>query len=291
MPDEHRLLPTNVLLTLLVLAVAAAVVVGLTAEPGPGGFSLAAAAVGLVVAVAVLFLAATFFLLRPVGAGTGAIVLLAGAAVSLLVAWTARPGAGTYDVAGALLALTVAVASLYVLAFLILVRRSPVGTGTAEPLDGARPAAQAPDTGFTHIPGEHEGQHVLTLEGIGTKYATRLNNHGIITLPQLLDADPETVAAAVDAMPALVEEWQGMARLVQVKGIGPQAAEMLALAGVRTIQGLADADPPELTARIDAIEERRRVRVLGTDVQEGHVRRWVEAARGHVHGALEPETV
>ena len=55
-----------------------------------------------------------------------------------------------------------------------------------------------------------ESQHVILLEGIGNKYAARLNAIGIISIPQLVEARASDVAAQLQVEQGLIEEWQGM---------------------------------------------------------------------------------
>jgi predicted flap endonuclease-1-like 5' DNA nuclease len=127
----------------------------------------------------------------------------------------------------------------------------------------------------------HEGEmHVLQLEGIGPRFATRLNSIGIITVGQLEAADAEDVARRVDSTPEQVREWQAMARLVQVKGVGPQWAEALARVGVHDAHDLASRDPKALSSAITQLNE-GKVRVTGSDPSPATVARWVRSAGGN----------
>jgi len=131
-----------------------------------------------------------------------------------------------------------------------------------------------------------EGEmHVLQLEGIGPRFATRLNAIGIITVGQLEGADPNEVARRVEATPELVREWQAMARLVQVKGVGPQWAEALARIGVHDAHDLAQRDPAALSAAIAQLND-GKVRVTGSDPSPAIVARWVRAAGGRPPAAV-----
>ncbi len=127
-------------------------------------------------------------------------------------------------------------------------------------------------------PGD-EKHHVLAIEGIGPKYASRLNAVGIITIPQLAQADPDEVANQLDVMPDLVREWQAMADLIRVKGVGPQSAEVLVRAGVKSVAQLATLSPEEVSQKVKETEAGRKVRIQGQDVSPGVAKRWVEAAR------------
>ncbi len=127
-------------------------------------------------------------------------------------------------------------------------------------------------------PGE-EKHHVIAIEGIGPAFASRLNAQGIITVAQLLAANPEQVAPTIDAMPDLVREWQSMATLMRLKGVGPQSAEVLVRAGVRSIPQLAAEDAEALSHKVKEVERGRKVRVQGLDVTPGVAKRWIDAAR------------
>jgi predicted flap endonuclease-1-like 5' DNA nuclease len=128
---------------------------------------------------------------------------------------------------------------------------------------------------------EREGEmHVLQLEGIGPRYATRLNAVGVVTVGQLVDADAEEVAKLIEATPEQVQEWQAMGRLVQIKGVGPQWAEALARVGVRDQADLARRDPRELAGAIARLNS-GHVRVTARDPPAATVRGWIRAAGGH----------
>jgi len=124
-----------------------------------------------------------------------------------------------------------------------------------------------------------EKSHVLTIEGIGPKFASRLNADGIITISQLIQADAHRLAAAIDATPELVMEWQAMGRFMALSGIGPQYAEVIARCGYRGVEELAATTPAELLQRFHGIQDGKKVRIQKQELTEGTVRRWIEAAR------------
>ncbi|MEA3191592.1 MAG: hypothetical protein QOD77_2174 [Thermoplasmata archaeon] len=124
-----------------------------------------------------------------------------------------------------------------------------------------------------------ESQHILDLEAIGKVYASRLNAQGIITLPQLLAVNAQNVASAIDATPDQVAEWQAMASLMRVKGVGAQSAEMLVKAGIRSAQQLAAEDPAALAARVREAGKGRKASVQGQDVSPAVAQRWIASAR------------
>ncbi len=124
-----------------------------------------------------------------------------------------------------------------------------------------------------------EAQHVLLLEGIGNKYAARLNAIGIISIPQLVEARAHEVAAQLHVETGLVEEWQAMGRLLPLSGIGPQAAELLARVGIRSVQQLGAQDPLDLAVKCKELMAGKKVRITNIDVTPATAKRWIEAAR------------
>ena len=124
-----------------------------------------------------------------------------------------------------------------------------------------------------------EAQHVLLLEGIGNKYAARLNAIGIISIPQLVDARAADVASQLQVETGLIEEWQAMGRLLPVSGIGPQAAELLARAGIRSVPQLAAQDPLDLSVKCKELVAGKKVKMTSIDVTPALAKKWLEAAR------------
>ena len=131
------------------------------------------------------------------------------------------------------------------------------------------------------LPMGDASQHVIMVEGIGPVFASRLNACGIITIDQLLAARPGDVAERIEATPELVSEWQDMARLMRIKGIGPQTAELLVRSGVRTPADLAKESPEHLATSIDEAFAGKKVKPTNMQVTPAIAKRWIEAARDH----------
>lgn len=127
-------------------------------------------------------------------------------------------------------------------------------------------------------PGE-EKEHILAIEGIGPAYASRLNAQGVITIPQLLAVDANQVGSLIGATPELVKQWQAMAELIRVKGIGPQSAEVLVAAGILSVKQLAAETAENVSRKVKDAERGRKVRIQGTDVTPAVAQRWIDAAR------------
>ncbi len=119
------------------------------------------------------------------------------------------------------------------------------------------------------------------IEGIGPAHAGRLARAGIATTEDLLDlcVDGEgrdAVAEASGLTPETVLRWARLADLMRINGIGPQYAELLAAAGVDTVEDLGRSHPGRLAEALEAANDRRRLsRMTPTP---GVVRKWVDLA-------------
>ena len=120
------------------------------------------------------------------------------------------------------------------------------------------------------------------IEGIGPVYAAKLNAIGIMNLHDLLEkgAFPkgrEEMATAAGISHALVLKWVNHVDLFRIKGVGSEYADLLEMAGVDTVVELANRNPINLFAKLEAVnEEKKLVRKLPVLNQ---VQDWVEQAK------------
>lgn len=131
---------------------------------------------------------------------------------------------------------------------------------------------------------------VQEVEGIGKHYGELLEEIGIMDTRDLWFADPVAVANAIKADLLRVKDWQSMAELMTVEGVGPQYSELLARASVASIPELCVEDPEELTARIQKLEGRLQKRVQGNKIGTKVVKSWIASARSHHNGGPEKVT-
>lgn len=123
---------------------------------------------------------------------------------------------------------------------------------------------------------------ITDIQGIGAVYSARLLQAGIDT-PEALLAKAATrrqrseLAARTGISGTLLLTWTNHADLFRVRGIGPQYAELLELAGVDTIKELGHRIPSNLAIRMREVNERRRL-VRGA-ISERAVARWIEEAK------------
>jgi len=127
-------------------------------------------------------------------------------------------------------------------------------------------------------PGE-EKQHIIAIEGIGPAYASRLNAQGVITIPQLVAVDANQIGNLIGATPELVKQWQAMAQLMRLKGVGAQSAEVLVVAGILSTAQLAAETAESVARKVADAERGRKTRIQGQTVTPAVAQRWIDAAR------------
>jgi predicted flap endonuclease-1-like 5' DNA nuclease len=122
---------------------------------------------------------------------------------------------------------------------------------------------------------------LLTVEGIGEKYAEKLKAAGVPTAEALLEqgatpAGRKAVAEKADISPKLVLEWVNHVDLFRIKGVGEEYADLLEESGVDTVVELAQRNPQNLFDKMVEVNEAKSlVRRLPTADQ---VADWVAQA-------------
>jgi predicted flap endonuclease-1-like 5' DNA nuclease len=123
---------------------------------------------------------------------------------------------------------------------------------------------------------------IIDVEGIGPKYAAKLQEYGIFTTERLLmvaahrqgrkDLAEETVIPE-----KLILEWVNLADLMRVKGIGEEYSDLLEEAGVDSVKELSKRAPdPLYSAIVEVNESKLLVRRLPSRKQ---VRGWIGQAK------------
>lgn len=164
---------------------------------------------------------------------------------------------------------------------------SKTGLPFLRKLDADEIAAASHDDGHgdhDHAPEEAEGytgdsHPVEAIEGVGAKLAARLQGAGVHTTDELYRAPTEALATAIDVPEETVNEWQTMAELIMVNGIGPQYAEALALAGIDGIDGLKKGTPTAIAEQVNDYLDSREVRLTAGTISATRVAAWQKAAR------------
>jgi len=146
----------------------------------------------------------------------------------------------------------------------------------------AKPRKAAPRKPKSMMAYPGDNHPIIDIEGIGPKYAKRLEKAGITTTGLLSVTKPGKVAKAAQAPAKTVKGWQAQADLLKVKGVGPQYAEAMARAGIKGIEDLkkrpADKMSKQVTKYLDSLD----VNVVGQPVTAKRMAAWKrKAAKMH----------
>jgi len=122
---------------------------------------------------------------------------------------------------------------------------------------------------------------LVNVEGIGAKYAAKLEGIGVASQEDLLTKGSTAKGRAElveksGISKKLVLKWVNRADLARIKGVGSEYADLLELAGVDTVPELAQRSPKNLYAKmIEVNEAKKLVRRLPS---AGQVAGWVGQA-------------
>jgi len=123
---------------------------------------------------------------------------------------------------------------------------------------------------------------IVDVEGIGAKYAGKLQKAGINTTEALLKAGMtpkgrKDLAEKTGIGDALILQWVNHVDLYRIKGIGSEYSDLLEAAGVDTVPELAQRKASNLTQKMVAVNnEKKLVRKLPVESQ---VADWIEQAK------------
>jgi predicted flap endonuclease-1-like 5' DNA nuclease len=123
---------------------------------------------------------------------------------------------------------------------------------------------------------------VEKIEGVGAKYAAKLQKVGITSTKQLLDRAATRKGRKVLAEESGIEEklilkWANMCDLMRIKGVGEEFSELLEVAGVDTVKELSKRRADNLhKAMVEANGRRKLVRQLPGP---GQIEKWVSQAK------------
>lgn len=123
---------------------------------------------------------------------------------------------------------------------------------------------------------------IVDVEGIGAKYAGKLQKAGINTTEALLKAGMtpkgrKDLAEKTGIGEALILQWVNHVDLYRIKGIGSEYSDLLEAAGVDTVPELAQRKASNLAQKMVAVNnEKKLVRKLPVESQ---VADWIEQAK------------
>jgi predicted flap endonuclease-1-like 5' DNA nuclease len=210
--------------------------------------------------------------------GVLAMFLVLGLAVAVLLARRDVQGPGLFSQDQAIMGLALSLLVVVLILIILLVRMATLHRQMREIREVHERMVRLEPAPSAEVAGGSGGD-VIDIEGIGPVYAKRLHEVGLPTIGQLVAADAGTVANSIGVEAGLVREWQAMGRLIRLRGIGPQYAEVLVRAGVRTPAALAKAKAAPLAKKINKMAAERKVRLTGAAIQAGRVQGWITAAK------------
>lgn len=123
---------------------------------------------------------------------------------------------------------------------------------------------------------------LISIEGIGEKYATKLKMVGISTTEALLERGRtpqgrQELSEKTGISEKLILEWVNLADLFRIKGIGEEYSDLLEEAGVDTVVELAQRNADNLyRSLLAANQEKKLVRRMPTLEQ---IKTWIDQAK------------
>jgi predicted flap endonuclease-1-like 5' DNA nuclease len=113
---------------------------------------------------------------------------------------------------------------------------------------GVHPAVLA------HLSRSEKHQPVDMLPGVGPAYAQRLRDAGVRNLVDLLQRDPDELAAQTYLPVEEIRRWHTVGQFQAIDGVGPAYADVLVRAGVQGLPDLAQQQPQPLAQRLKPFE-------------------------------------
>ena len=102
------------------------------------------------------------------------------------------------------------------------------------------------------------------IEGIGKKYAAKLEKEGIASFETLLKKgckknDRKKLAKAAGVSEKLILKWVNRADLSRIQGIGTQYADLLEASGFDTVPELAKRKPENLAEKMVEVNNKKNL--------------------------------
>ena len=123
---------------------------------------------------------------------------------------------------------------------------------------------------------------VEKIEGVGRKYAGKLEKVGIRNTKQLLDKAAtrkgrRELAEAAGIEEKLILKWANMCDLMRIKGVGEEFSELLEIAGVDTVKELRNRNADNLTQKLGEINAEKKL--AKTSPANSVVQGWIDQAK------------
>lgn len=105
---------------------------------------------------------------------------------------------------------------------------------------------------------------VIDIEGVGEAYAVKLQEAGISTVAELLEAGAtpkgrDKLAETTGISHKLILRWVNHADLFRIDGVGPQFAELLEASGVDTVKEMRHRNAENLAAKMQEVNDVKKL--------------------------------
>lgn len=125
-------------------------------------------------------------------------------------------------------------------------------------------------------------KNIQDVEGIGPKYATMLNEAGIKTTANLLEAGAskngrKALAEKTTINEKMLLKWVNMCDLFRINGVAGQYAELLEGAGVDTVKELRTRNAENLAEKMAEVNKEKNL--CKVSPSSSTVVKWVEQAK------------
>lgn len=158
-------------------------------------------------------------------------------------------------------------------------RRAVAATPAAEAPAAEQPESAAPAAAPAS---SSRGDNLVDIEGIGATHAQTLEDAGLKTTTDLLEAAGSasgrtSLAEKTGLTAKQILEWVNRADLMRIKGVGSEFSDLLEQSGVDTVKELATRVPANLQTKMAEVNEEKKLTRRTPSVSE--VETWVAEAK------------
>ena len=124
--------------------------------------------------------------------------------------------------------------------------------------------------------------HITKIEGIGSKYGSKLQSQGVKTTEKLLEIAAnrkgrQELAEKTEISERMILEWVNRADLMRVRGVGEEYSDLLEAAGVDTVRELRNRNVVNLHKALMSVNQEKKLVRRTPSLSE--VDGWVEHAK------------
>ncbi|MFX0074208.1 MAG: DUF4332 domain-containing protein [Candidatus Hermodarchaeota archaeon] len=122
---------------------------------------------------------------------------------------------------------------------------------------------------------------VIDIEGIGEKYAKKLNKAGVVKLQDLMTltkAKIKELSVKTNISTKMIDKWQEHANLMKIDGIGPEYSDVLNQVGIDSVKELAKRVPQATLDKI-IVFDKSKPNVIRKIPKLEELKSWIAQAK------------